>query len=109
MGHPGSPTGTYAGEQNHVTPSIGGPTFLKPLARLLQRVLLPQDAGADGRFRFRRYFWLLKRYHQRRRQTAHDGQRLPAPLAQLGGHSPLEGLPLEDSPLRRLLQHRGPG
>jgi hypothetical protein len=94
---------------SHVTPTHGGgPTFLRPLPRLLQRLLLPQAAGGWRRFGFRRYLWLLKRHHQRDAQRD-GGRRLATPLAQLGVASPLQELPLENSSLRSTLQHRGPG
>ena len=101
--------GAPAHRHSHVTlPHSGGPTFLRPLPRLLQRLLLPQTAGGWRRFGFRRYLWLLKRHHQRNAQRG-GGGRQATPLAQLGVPSPLVELPLENSSLRRTLQHRGPG
>lgn len=102
--------GAPAQRHSHVTPPThgGGPTFLRPLPRLLQRLLLLQTAGGWRRFGFRRYLWLLKRHHQRDAQRD-GGRRLATPLAQLGVSSPLEELPLDNSSLRSALQHRGPG
>jgi hypothetical protein len=73
----------------------------------MQRLLLPQLAGGWRRFGFRRYLWLLKRHHQRRRQTG-SGLRLTPQMAQLLEASPLDALPLENPRLRQTLQHRGP-
>lgn len=94
-------------EQNHVTNGAYATPNLRPLSRLMQQLLLPQTAGGWRRFGFRRYLWLLKRYHQRRRQTS-IGTKLSPRLAQTADYSPLESLPLENPRLRQALQHRGP-
>jgi hypothetical protein len=94
-------------EQNHVINGAHATPNLRPLCRLMQRLLLPQLAGGWRRFGFRRYLWLLKRHHQRRRQTG-SGLRLTPQMAQLLEASPLDALPLENPLLRQTLQHRGP-
>lgn len=97
-----------SGKQNHVTLSGCGLPHLQPLARLLQRLLLGSGVGRNRVLGLRRYLWLLKRHHQRRRQPGSGFRRSPR-SARLDGSSPLEGLPLESARLRSALQHRGPG
>lgn len=102
--------GTPDHRHSHVTPPHHrGSTFLRPLSRLLQRLLLPRAVGGWRRFGFRRYLWLLKRHHQRDAQRSGSPSAAAVALAQLGVTSPLAELPLENSSLRRTLQHRGPG
>lgn len=98
-----------APRQNRVIPTgAAEPQFLRPLARLLQRLLPPLRGGSDRSFGRRRYLWLLKRHHQRRYQLR-GHRRLNPSLAQLDVSSPLEELPLAKTMLAALLQHRGPG